>query len=180
MNASSSRTGFLAARWNPYAVGAAIGVLSMLAFSLADKPLGVSTALAQCAGACAKPVLGAEAVAANPYWAQKAPPKWDYSALFVVGLALGAFLSAVTSRTWKPEPVPAVWRARFGSSVMLRMAVAFVGGFVILFGARLADGCTSGHGISGSMQLAVSSWVFFLVLFASGVVTTALLFRRRA
>ena len=179
MNASSSRTGFLAARWNPYVVGAAIGVLSMLAFFWADKPLGVSTALAQCAGACASPVIGAEAVAANPYWAQKAPPKWDYSALFVAGMAAGAFLSALTSGSWKVLAVPSVWRARFGPSVALRMAVAFVGGFVILFGARLADGCTSGHGISGSMQLAVSSWVFFLVLFASGVATTALLFRRR-
>jgi uncharacterized membrane protein YedE/YeeE len=50
---------------------------------------------------------------------------------------------------------------------------------VIIFGARLADGCTSGHGISGSLQLAVSSWTFFLVMFASGIATAFVIFRRR-
>jgi uncharacterized membrane protein YedE/YeeE len=48
---------------------------------------------------------------------------------------------------------------------------------VIIYGARLADGCTSGHGISGSLQLAVSSWTFFLVLFAAGIATAWVLFR---
>ena len=40
-------------RWNPYLVGALIGVLSILTFSLADKPIGMSTGIAQAAGACA-------------------------------------------------------------------------------------------------------------------------------
>jgi uncharacterized membrane protein YedE/YeeE len=46
-----------------------------------------------------------------------------------------------------------------------------------MIGARLANGCTSGNGISGSLQLALSGWVFFLTIFASGV-ATALLFRK--
>jgi uncharacterized membrane protein YedE/YeeE len=48
-----------------------------------------------------------------------------------------------------------------------------------MYGARLAGGCTSGHGISGSLQLAVSSWTFFLTMFASGVLTALVLFRSR-
>jgi len=55
-----------------------------------------------------------------------------------------------------------------------------VGGMVMLFGARMAGGCTSGHGISGSLQLAASSWTFFMVMFASGVATAWLLFGRVA
>jgi uncharacterized membrane protein YedE/YeeE len=53
-----------------------------------------------------------------------------------------------------------------------------VGGFLALFGARLADGCTSGHGISGCLQLAVSGWFFFIVMFASGILTARLLYGR--
>ena len=46
----------------------------------------------------------------------------------------------------------------------------------MLFGARMAGGCTSGHGISGGLQLAVSSWAFFIAMFASGLVTAFVLF----
>lgn len=167
-------------RWNPYLVGALIGVLSLLTFSLADKPIGMSTGIAQASGACAMPVIGAKGVAANAYWAKKAVPAWDYGSLFVLGSFLGALVSAVISGSFRLESVPTIWRERFGSSVMKRMIAAFLGGVVILFGARLADGCTSGHGISGSLQLAVSSWTFFLVMFASGIVTAFLLFRRNS
>lgn len=165
-------------RWNPYLVGALIGVLSLLTFSLADKPIGMSTGIAQASGACAMPVIGAEGVAANTYWTKKAVPAWDYGSLFVLGSFFGALASALVSGSFKLESVPAIWRERFGASVGKRLLAAFLGGVVILFGARLADGCTSGHGISGSLQLAVSSWTFFLVMFASGIVTAFLLFRR--
>ncbi|MBL9181482.1 MAG: YeeE/YedE family protein [Verrucomicrobiaceae bacterium] len=167
-------------RWNPYLVGALIGVLSLLTFSLADKPIGMSTGIAQASGACAMPVIGADGVAANAYWTKKAVPTWDYGSLFVLGSFLGSLVSAVMSGSFKLESVPTVWRERFGFSVMKRMVAAFIGGVVILFGARLADGCTSGHGISGSLQLAVSSWTFFLVMFASGIITAFLLFRRNS
>ena len=166
-------------RWNPYLVGALIGVLSSLTFSLVDKPIGMSTGIAQASGACALPVLGSAGVAANTYWAKKAVPAWDYGSLFVLGTLFGAFVSAVVSGSFKLESVPSVWRERFGPSVIKRMAAAFLGGVVIIFGARLADGCTSGHGISGSLQLAVSSWTFFIVMFATGAVTAFILFRHR-
>lgn len=165
-------------RWNPYLVGALIGALSLLTFALADKPIGMSTGIAQAAGACAVPLVGAEAVARNAYWAKKAVPAWDYGSLFVVGSFLGALVSSLASRSFKLETVPAVWRERFGTSVVKRLVAAFVGGVAILFGARLADGCTSGHGISGSLQLAVSSWTFFLTMFATGLLTAWILFRR--
>jgi len=167
-------------RWNPYLVGVLIGVLSILTFSLADKPIGISTGIAQAAGACAIPVMGVEDVAANTYWAEKAVPAWDYGSLFVLGTLFGALVSAVVSGSFKLESVPTIWRERFGSSVMKRFVAAFLGGAVLIFGARLADGCTSGHGISGALQLAVSSWTFFIVMFASGIVTALILFRRNS
>ncbi|MDI1314824.1 YeeE/YedE thiosulfate transporter family protein [Prosthecobacter sp.] len=164
-------------RWNPYLVGALIGVLSILTFALADKPIGISTGIAQAAGACALPVLGADGVTANTYWAKKAVPAWDYGSLFVLGSFFGALVSSLMSGSFKLESVPSLWRERFGPSVGKRLFAAFIGGVVIIFGARLADGCTSGHGISGSLQLAVSSWTFFIAMFISGIVTAFLLFR---
>ena len=76
--------------WNPYLVGALIGLLSILTFSLADKPIGMSTGIAHASGACALPLIGADGVATNTYWTKKAVPAWDYGSLFVLGSFLGA------------------------------------------------------------------------------------------
>lgn len=159
-------------------MGALIGVLSILTFSLVDKPIGMSTAIAQAAGDCSLPFMVSEGVAANTYWAKKAVPKWDYGNLFLIGTFLGALGSSLISGSFQFGSVPTVWRDRFGPSVPKRMIVAFIGGIVIIYGARLADGCTSGHGISGSLQLAVSSWTFFIVMFISGIATAFTLFGR--
>jgi hypothetical protein len=163
--------------WNPYLVGALMGVLSWLAFGLVNNPLGVTTSLSGVSGACAVPVLGAEGVKANPYWA-KTPPAWDYGTIFLVGTVLGSLVAALTSRTFRVETVPSVWRERFGPSAGKRLIASFIGGIVIMYGARMAGGCTSGHGISGSLQLAVSSWTFFLTMFITGVIAARVLFRR--
>lgn len=164
-------------RWNPYLVGAGIGVLSMLVFWLADKPLGISTALSQASGACAAVFAGWEKVGENAYWA-KHVPKWDYGMLFLVGTFLGTLAASVLGKSFRVETVPSVWKERFGPSVGKRMLGAVIGGVLVMFGARLAGGCTSGHGISGSLQLAVGSWTFFIVMFAAGAATALILFKK--
>ena len=153
-----------------YLVGAGIGVLSWVVFAVVNAPIGITTALSEVSGAAAVPLIGAEAVAANPYWA-KTVPAWDYGTLFLVGTFLGALISSISEKTFKWELVPATWEERFGGRIAPRFLAAFLGGVLAMFGARLAGGCTSGHGISGSLQLAVSSWTFFIVMFISGVIT---------
>jgi uncharacterized membrane protein YedE/YeeE len=165
-------------RWNPYLVGVLIGLLSIVTFSVANKPLGMSTGLAQASGACAMPILGSDQVAANTYWAKTAIPAWDYSTLFLVGTMAGALLSALLGGVFKVSSESSVWTASFGPSKTKRLIAAFLGGIIIMYGARLADGCTSGHGISGCLQLAVSGWLFFIVMFASGILTAKLLYGR--
>lgn len=164
-------------RWNPYLVGAGIGILSWLVFAVVNTPLGITSSLTAVSGLCAVPVLGADEVRENAYFA-KYVFSWDYGVLFLGGTFLGAMLSAVLAGTWKLESVPPAWAKRFGNRAGVRFIAAFLGGVIIMFGARLAGGCTSGHGISGSLQLALSSWVFFLTLFASGVLTALILFRK--
>lgn len=168
-------------RWNPYVVGVGIGVLSWLTFLTMDKALGTSSSFVHVAGMIESlfspaHVLGEQAA---PYFAKEIntkTPLFDWQLFLVVGVFLGAWLSSQLSGDRTGERVPALWAWRFGPSVAKRYVAAFAFGAVMLYGARLAGGCTSGHGISGSLQLAVSSWVFFLSMFAGGVATAFALF----
>lgn len=175
-NTTNKGGGFLTrSRWNPYLVGIGIGLLSWAVFAIVNAPLGVTTSLGQWSGLAAEPVMGVEGVRANPYWAKNLP-KWDYGTFFLVGTFLGALVGAWLSRDFKIEVVPAVWRERFGGSPAKRLTVAFVGGILAMYGARMAGGCTSGNGLSGSMQLAVSGWTFFITMFITGLATAWLMF----
>jgi uncharacterized protein len=169
--------------WSPYAVGAAIGVLSWFAFAGADQPIGITTAFEHTAALAEKAVVP-QAGQTSEYYAAKAeegkPPKIGWEWMLVVGVFVGAFLSAWLSGDRTRLKVPDLWRWRFGGSTAKRFAAAFLGGALMMFGARLAQGCTSGHGISGALQLAVSSWLFVVVIFAVGVATAFLLFGREA
>jgi hypothetical protein len=171
-------------RWSPYLVGVGIGVLSWITFGLMGKALGTSTTFVNAAGAVEGLVAPAH-VEANEYFArhivstpEKARPIVDWQFALVAMLAVGAFIAARLAGSAFREHVPGLWAWRFGDSRELRYGAAFVGGAILLFGARLADGCTSGHGISGGLQLAVSSWVFLGAMFATGIATAFLMYGR--
>lgn len=106
----------------------------------------------------------------------------NYSFVFVVAMALGAMLSAILRGGVGPQErvMPQIWRANFGDSAVTRYAAAFIAGFLVLYGARLAGGCTSGHMMSGMMQTAVSGYLFALGAFAAGIPVAMLLFRKEA
>lgn len=162
-------------RWSPYLVGALIGVLSWFSFLTADRPLGVSTAVAKTAGMAAS-VVASPHIARNAYFS-KMTPGLDWEWMLVAGLALGAFVSSRLSGDKPAGPPDCPFSPRFAALFRHRYLVAFLGGLILMYGARLAGGCTSGHGISGSLQLALSGWVFFASVFAAGLATAFLLFR---
>ncbi|MFO7976672.1 MAG: YeeE/YedE thiosulfate transporter family protein [Candidatus Hydrogenedentota bacterium] len=159
-------------RWSPYAVGIGIGVLSWLAFLLSDHPLGVSTAYARTSGMLERVVRGKK-VDEKAYY-REYPPTIDWEWMLVVGLLVGAFLSSWMSGAFRWEVTPPLWRDAFGDAPVARLAVALAGGFLVGFGARWAGGCTSGHGISGALQLVLSGWVALLCFFAGGVIMAML------
>jgi hypothetical protein len=105
----------------------------------------------------------------------------NYSFIFVVAMIFGAWLSR---KTRGPQPskadqvAPKVWRDRFGDRPMARYGLAFAGGFLVLYGARLAGGCTSGHMMSGMMQTSVSGYLFAMTAFATGIAAALTLYRR--
>jgi len=152
--------------WSPYAVGIGIGLLSCAAFLLSDKPIGCSTAFARGSGMLEKLFRG-NVVREMPYYRQFIP-EVDWEWMLVTGVFLGAMTSAWLSGELRLEWVPAFWAANFGPDYMPRLVTAFFGGVIMGFGARWAGGCTSGHGISGTLQLAVSGWLAAAAFFVSG------------
>lgn len=161
-------------RWSPYWVGIGIGILSWIAFVLSDKPIGVSTAYAQTSGMIEKALQGRQ-VEEKAYYREYVPQiSWTW--MLVVGLVVGAFVSAVTSGDFRLEWVPALWEGKFGYSPIVRWTAAFSGGVVLGIGARWADGCTSGHGISGTLQLIVSSWIAVICFFIGGIVIARMIY----
>lgn len=106
----------------------------------------------------------------------------NYGFVFVLALVAGAAISALLRGGVAPAQrvMPDIWRANFGNSPLKRYLAAFVAGFVVLYGARLAGGCTSGHMMSGMMQTALSGYVFALGAFLAGIPTAILLFKREA
>lgn len=162
--------------WSPYLVGALIGVLSLFTFYLSDKPLGASTAYARLAGMVGNLFSRRHTESLKYYKDNK--PKVDWEVMLVIGAVTGAFLAAWTGGEITGEWLPTMWESRFGEgSYALRLGFAFAGGIFMAFGARLAGGCTSGHGISGTMQLSVGSWIALAGFFVGGVAVAMLMFR---
>lgn len=160
--------------WSPYLVGSGIGILSWLAFLLADHPLGVSTALAKSAGMIEAAVRGPK-VREKPYY-QKHPPEIGWEWVFVAGMFFGGWAAASLADDVVGQWLPPMWQDAFGPSVLLRLAVALIGGIFVGFGARWARGCTSGHGISGTMQLVLSSWLAVACFFIGGILMANIIY----
>jgi len=170
--------------WSPYLAGALLGLLAVVSVwattSLLGKStyLGASTTFVRAAGLLERTVAG-EHVAANEYF-KKEKVRVDWQFMLVCGIFLGALASSLSDRSFKLEGVPPVWKKRFGPSVGKRAAGAFLGGIVAMVGARMADGCPSGHGLSGMMQLSVSSFVALAMFFSVGAIVAAIVYGRRA
>ncbi|MCB9940625.1 MAG: YeeE/YedE family protein [Planctomycetaceae bacterium] len=163
--------------WSPYLVGALIGILSMFTFYFSKHPLGASTAYARIAGFIGQGVAPKHTNQLKYFADNK--PKIGWELMLVVGVVVGGFLAAFSGGEFTGRVVPELWQQRFGegtASTLLRIVAAFSGGVLMAFGARLAGGCTSGHGISGTMQLSVGSWITAGCMFIGGIATAMLMF----
>ena len=169
--------------WRPYIAGALVGVLATLSVIVSTETLGktqflgASTTFVRGAGFIEQTV-DPQHVKTNPYFI-KEKVKVDWQFMLIVGIFIGALAAALIDGSFKLEAVPPVWRERFGGSVGLRAVGAFLGGSVAMVGARLADGCPSGHGLSGLMQLSVSGFIALACFFGAGVLMAGLVYRRK-
>jgi len=162
-------------QWSPYTVGAFIGVLSWLSFLILRNPLSCSTSFASTSGMIER-LLRGKKVEEKPYY-QKIKLTINWQWMLVLGIMIGSFLSAMLSGDFMLKWIPEFWEMEFGNSPLIRIIGAIIGGIFLGFGARWADGCTSGHGISGTMQLAVSSWISAICFFLGGILVAFFFFR---
>jgi putative effector of murein hydrolase len=125
-------------QWSPYAAGALSGVVSIFSVWIAGKYFGASTTFVRSAGMIEK-LFGAERVAQMPYF-MKELPQIDWQWMFVAGVLIGSLIASTTSGAFCWKAVPDMWEKRFGPSKTKRGTVAFSGGLIAMFGARLADG----------------------------------------
>lgn len=170
--------------WSPYLAGALVGLLAIVSVYATTQwmgksnYLGASTTFVRAAGLLERTV-DADRVAENEYFT-KEKVRVDWQFMLVLGIFLGALISSATDRSYKLESVPPTWEKRFGPSIGKRALWAFLGGIVAMVGARMADGCPSGHGLSGMMQLSVSSLVALAMFFGIGILVAALVYGRRS
>jgi len=104
----------------------------------------------------------------------------NYSFVFVIAMMLGALGSAVIRGGVEKNErtMPAIWRSNFGDTPWRRYLAAFIAGFLVLYGARLAGGCTSGHMMSGMMQTALSGYIFSAGAFLAAIPMALYMFRK--
>jgi hypothetical protein len=162
--------------------GALVGVLAVVTVFVTTKALGkpkylgASTSFVRAAG-LAEETVAPEHVKNNAYYQSK-KVKVDWQFMVVLGIFGGALIASLADRSFRMESVPPVWSDRFGSSVGRRAVGAFLGGLVAMFGARLAGGCPSGHGLSGLMQLSISGYLAMAGFFGAGVAVAHLVYRK--
>ena len=156
-------------RW--LVAGIALAILNTIVFSKfgSDRPIGASTAYPYTADAIA-------GLTNNDYFMKiQKPGNWEL--IFLTGAFLAGLAGSLLSKTFKIRLIYENWEKYKGASTTKRAIWAFVGGFILIFGARMAGGCTSGHILSGGMQIAFSSLLFAAVVFGSLLLTGKLFYK---
>lgn len=153
--------------WSPYYSGILIGLLQIPIFLILHASVGASGSFNSIAclilnlleGSKSSSVLGHCFPALKNWW----------QLAFVIGIFIGAYLSSTLGRMRRKGFAPVWTKALNITSLKKRVWMAFLGGFVLLLGARIADGCTSGNGLSGMALLSVGSIIVIGSMFVGGM-----------
>jgi hypothetical protein len=114
------------------------------------------------------------------YWHHVVPTGLTWDVLVLLGSILGAFIAARLAGDFAIRTMPDhQWTAAFGSSVTRRWLLAFVGSLLTEVGGGVAGGCTASLAVSGGAVLAPAAFVFMAGMFAGGIPTALLVYRRK-
>jgi uncharacterized membrane protein YedE/YeeE len=152
--------------------GIGLAVLNCIVFLTAvfDRQIGASTTY---------PYVGdlLTELTENDYFASTVKPgQWEL--IFLAGSVLSGLVISLIRKDFKIQLIHTGWAQTEGHSPVKRIVWAFIGGFIMLIGARMAGGCTSGHVISGGMQIAASSLLFGAFVFAGLLITGKLFYKK--
>ena len=179
---------FLSNPWPWYVAGPLIAITMLVLLGL-GKRFGVSGSLKT---ACAATGLGDRIKLFDFNWKKDS---WNF--VFIAGTVIGGFIAS----TWLANPDPIALNPKtvsdlealgfadpggsylpaelFSWSSLLTLKggiMLILGGFLVGFGARWADGCTSGHAISGLSNLQWPSLLTVVGFFIGGLLSTFVLF----
>lgn len=164
----------------PYIVGAGMGLLITSVIVILNKNLGNSNALVSFAGFIKSFFVSHKNFASSSYYKTYMidRPIFEIQFATIIGLILGGFVSAKIIKRKTNNFVPSVWKKSFGESKIKRAFGALIGGSLVGFGARIADGCISGLGLSSGIKLATSAWLFIGAIFVAAIITANLMYRK--
>ncbi|KAL9653099.1 hypothetical protein ABK040_006317 [Willaertia magna] len=151
-------------QWHPIISGVGIGLLQLPVQLLMGVNIGTSSAYVTCARTVTQ-YLPVE----QSYFSKFAisTPKMIWQCIQDVSMVVGAYLSTKLSAS---KDNSAVAEKTVVKEPCTKQKIAsFVGGFLLLFGARLAGGCTSGHGLSGMANMSVSSMLTVMSMLAGAI-----------
>lgn len=160
---------------NPYLGGALSGILLTLSVIFTGNFFGTSTTLVRIGGKL-EAWLAPEHFASLEYF-QKIPPIIDWQLVFVIGIFVGALLSALLFGDFKWQGIPDMWQQKFGSRFSKRALFAFIGGIIAALGARIAGGCPSGQ-LSAMVQLSLLGFIAMPFFFIGGLAAVRLIYRK--
>ena len=156
--------------------GLMMGVLILFTFSIwgADRPIGASTYVPYFAGL----IFGLDP---EQYaYMRQIEKAGAWEGVMLLGAFFGGlFMSLFVTKTFRFSVLPTLWKERKNRSVASRLFWSFVSGFLMIVGARLAGGCTSGHFLSGASQIAVSGLIFGGIVMVTLVVTGRFFYKRK-
>lgn len=152
--------------WSPYVAGTGLGLVLLASFVLMGRGIGASGALTRITAYFMNAVAPEHAgglAYLQEYLRDDYHVLNEFLVFVLAGLFVGGFVSAALAG-----------RARLSVdkgasfSTRSRLILAFLGGGVAAYGARLARGCTSGQALTGGASLALGSWLFMIFAFAGG------------
>ena len=161
--------------WPPYVAGVVLGLVLILTFILVGNGVGASGLFARLAAAIGEGVAPATTEAnayLGPMVAHGANPFSSWIVIEVIGVAIGALLAAASAGRFRFHLDGA---RKIGTRP--RIVMALLGGVLAGFGSRVAAGCTSGVGLSGTAMLSIGGFVFLIAFFLVGLGASALMRR---
>ena len=153
--------------------GIALAILNAVVFLtvVSDRQIGASTAYPYVADFLT-------GITQNNYFTKiQVPGNWEL--LFLTSAFISGIVVSVLRKEFKITIIHSNWERYKGNSVSKRLVWSFIGGFMLIIGARMAGGCTSGHVLSGGMQLSISSLLFACFVFGGLLVTGKYFYRGR-
>lgn len=150
-----------------FVAGIMIGLLNIASFMI-KKPLGASSSYGTAVGVAGK-ALNIKAIDKNEFLRQHSSP--DYLLILSIFMTIGGYISSRIFGKSKEKPDIQVSPVSKVQQVL--------GGFTMLFGARIGKGCTSGNILSGGAQMSAGSLLFTVATFAGGVLAAMLVGGRR-